>query len=62
LHVIVDAQGNVASLSVARSSGSRLLDDAAVDAVRRWRFAPARRAGVPVAGSVEVPILFRLTG
>ncbi|MCH8835334.1 MAG: energy transducer TonB, partial [Proteobacteria bacterium] len=30
-------------------------------AVRAWRFVPAKRAGVPVAGAIDVPITFRLT-
>lgn len=46
-------------VGVARSSGSRLLDRAAVDAVRRWRFRPAMADGRPVAGRVQVPISFQ---
>jgi protein TonB len=37
------------------------LDGAAIDAVRRWGFAPGRdRAGVPVRTSVRVPLRFVL--
>jgi protein TonB len=61
MHVLVNARGGVETVSIARSSGSRLLDDAAVDAVKRWRFIPARKAGFAVASAVEVPVLFRLT-
>lgn len=61
LQVTVGADGAVEALSVLVSSGSRLLDDAAMDAVRRWRFNPARRAGIAIVARVEVPILFRLT-
>lgn len=46
------------SVEVARSSGSRLLDRAAVDAVRRWRFRPALADGRPTTGKVQVPISF----
>ncbi len=61
LRVEVTRGGAPASVRVASSSGFSELDAAALRAVRRWRFAPARRAGVAVAGAVEVPIVFRLT-
>jgi protein TonB len=60
LMVQVGARGEALSVSIARSSGHGLLDVSAVDAVRRWRFEPARRAGIPVAGTATVPIRFRL--
>jgi periplasmic protein TonB len=60
LSVSVAADGRAESVSIGKSSGHSLLDAAAVDAVRRWRFEPARRAGVPVAGTATVPIRFRL--
>ncbi len=45
-------------VSVATSSGSRLLDRAAMDAVRRWRFTPAMRDGEAATGTIVVPITF----
>lgn len=60
LSVSVGAGGEALSVSISKSSGHSLLDAAAIDAVRRWRFAPARRAGVPVPGTATVPIRFRL--
>lgn len=60
LSVSVGASGEALSVGISKSSGHSLLDAAAVDAVRRWRFAPARRAGVPVPGTATVPIRFRL--
>jgi len=58
LRIQVGADGNVGDIDLVRSSGSRSLDRAATDAVRRWRFQPALRGGRPVDGSVEVPIAF----
>ena len=55
----VGPDGVPSSVSVARSSGSRLLDRAAVDAVKRWRFRPAMADGRPTTGEVQVPINFR---
>lgn len=58
LRVHVGADGVPQAIDLVRSSGSRSLDRAATDAVRRWRFSPARRGGQPVAGVVQVPIAF----
>ena len=56
--VSVAADGSVDRLDLAESSGNRHLDRAAMEAVRRWRFQPAIRAGQPVAADVVVPIVF----
>lgn len=58
LRVQVDERGLPADVEVLQSSGSRALDRAAVAAAQRWRFQPAQREGMVVAGSVEVPISF----
>lgn len=55
----IGVDGTPSEVGVARSSGSRLLDRAAVDAVRHWRFRPAMADGRPVAGRVQVPISFQ---
>jgi protein TonB len=60
LAVNVAADGRAESVSVSRSSGHRVLDQAALEAVRAWRFEPARRGGLPIAGNALVPIRFRL--
>lgn len=59
LRVQVSAQGEPTKIEVTRRSGYRALDRAAVSAVRRWKFAPARRNGKPVAAVVIVPVEFR---
>lgn len=61
LRVQVNAAGHAEAVSIWQSSGYRVLDDAALDAVRKWRFIPAHRAGKPVSGLVEVPVAFKLT-
>ncbi|MBS7457475.1 energy transducer TonB [Coralloluteibacterium stylophorae] len=60
LAVDVDARGYPSGVSVARSSGSRDLDQAALEAVRGWRFEPARYQGRPVASRLQVPLSFSL--
>lgn len=54
----IGVDGVPTSVEVAGTSGSRHLDRAAVDAVKRWRFSPATSNGQPVAGTVVVPISF----
>ena len=61
IRVRVSADGNARSVTVRQSSGYHLLDDAAAKAIRRWRFVPASFAGVAMAGTVDVPVTFRLT-
>ena len=60
LFVAVSAEGRPTSVRIKSSSGSELLDDAAIDAVNNWRFEPARRNGVATAGEVLVPVTFKL--
>lgn len=60
LKVRVSAQGSALEVAVSKSSGFPRLDAAAVDAVTRWRFVPARRGDEPVDSSVVVPITFAL--
>jgi len=60
LGVLVGADGRVADVVVKQSAGDPDLDRAATDAVRRWRFEPARRGGEAVAMWVEQPVAFQL--
>jgi protein TonB len=56
----VGADGSPTDVTVVRRSGSRDLDNAALDAVRGWHFRPAIENGKAVASTVEVPIDFKL--
>ena len=60
LRVRVTPKGRPSEISVSRSSGIAAFDQAAVRAVRAWRFLPATRGGQPIAGTVKVPIRFAL--
>ena len=60
LSVWGEADGRAGEVSVRQGSGSARLDRAALDAVRRWRFVPAKNGGVALASRIEVPIIFRL--
>jgi periplasmic protein TonB len=56
----VTEQGRVEQVQVERSAGHTDLDQAAVEAVGRWRFEPARRGRQPVAMWVSIPVKFLL--
>ena len=60
LRVHVLADGHVGDVEVEASAGHPDLDRAAVDAVRQWRFDPARRGTEAVAMWVLLPVEFRL--
>jgi protein TonB len=59
LMLLLSADGQVSTISVAESSGSERLDQAALAAVRKWRWAPLVRNGQPVMvqGKVRIPFL-----
>jgi protein TonB len=56
LSVVVEKDGNVRDVRVTR--GHQLLQQAAVDAVRRWRFKPVMLNGEPVEVEAPIPIPF----
>ena len=58
LDVIIDERGNVTSTRVLKSVA--LLDQAAVDAVQRWKFSPARLNGEAIPIVMTVTVSFRL--
>jgi protein TonB len=60
LELRVDANGRVTEARVVESSGFNALDAAAVETLREWRFRPAQRGGMPVAGSLTTAVHFRL--
>jgi protein TonB len=60
LRVFVDPSGRPQQVLVAQSSGHSRLDQAAVNAVKRWRFQPASAGGGPIGSWSRVTITFRL--
>lgn len=53
----IDEQGNVADPEIEKSTNPGF-DKAAVDAIKKWKFKPARQDGNPVAKKVSIPIKF----
>ena len=60
LHVFVNATGQAEKIEIRNSSGHARLDESAREAVRRWKFVPARQGDQPVSAWVLVPISFVL--
>ena len=59
LRVLVDALGHAEELRIGKTSGAAILDEAALGAVRDWRFVPARQGPEAIAHWVDVPVRFR---
>ncbi|CAB4244466.1 Periplasmic protein TonB [Methylacidimicrobium sp. AP8] len=60
LRVHVSADGRPESVSILQSSGYSGLDQAALEAVRHWRFRPARVGPIPIPINADVPVNFVL--
>jgi TonB family protein len=60
LEVQVDEEGNVASVKVLR--GHPLLDQAAIDAVKQWRYKPTYFSGQPVPVVATATVIFNAGG
>ena len=60
LALTVTAEGRAKDVRVLKTSGYPRLDKAALDAVKDWRFIPAKRLGRPVDADYELPIHFKL--
>jgi TonB family protein len=58
LEVIVDEEGNVTSVNVKK--GHPLLDQAATDAVKQWKYSPTLLNGYPVPVITTVTVIFKL--
>lgn len=55
--IVIDADGNVAQARIHRSQNDDL-NEAALEAVNRWRFQPAKVGGTAVSCYIRVPLRF----
>ena len=58
LHAIISRDGHITALEVV--SGSPFLVQAALDAVRQWRYRPTMLNGEPVEVDTTITVIFRL--
>jgi protein TonB len=56
----IEVDGTASQAEVRTSSGFERLDQAALQTVKRWRYLPGKRAGVPEAMWFNIPIQFVL--
>ncbi|ATC63592.1 hypothetical protein CMV30_06285 [Nibricoccus aquaticus] len=57
VRVVIDETGGVSECSVSKSSHTEF-EQAALNAVKNWKFKPASKGGVAVKASVVIPIKF----
>lgn len=60
LELLIEADGQISELAVLQSSGFPRLDQAALEAVKQWRFEPARQGDTAIAYRYQQPITFQL--
>jgi protein TonB len=60
MNVLVSADGQALKVELASSSGFPRLDQAAINAVKNWKFVPAKRGDTPVEGWALVPFVWTL--
>ncbi|MDQ7827627.1 MAG: energy transducer TonB [Armatimonadota bacterium] len=58
VRLLVRTDGSVGQAVVVVPSGDPALDRVAVEGLRRWRFAPARRDGVPIEAYLLLWVTF----
>lgn len=57
---LIDEKGNVTETEVQKTSHQAFAAPA-VEALKKWKFKPAKRGGTPVALRVSIPIQFSLS-
>lgn len=60
VRVLVSAEGLAVNVSLEKSSGHPALDESALNAVKAWRFVPARQGAQAVEAPHVVPVVFKL--
>ena len=60
LRVLVSTKGDAERVQLESSSGSDRLDKSAIEAVKKWRFIPAKRSNQAISAYVLVPVKFSL--
>jgi periplasmic protein TonB len=60
LRVLVSVEGVATEVNLEKTSGSERLDQAAINAVKNWRFIPAKKNNQALSAYVLVPVKFSL--
>lgn len=60
LRLTVNREGTVERVNTHKSSGFPDLDESAAQAVKTWRFSPAKDGEFPISATVDLPVRFDL--
>lgn len=60
LHVLVSQSGEREEIRLYKGSKYALLNQSALEAVKKWRFEPTRKNGRAIKSWVEIPVEFRI--
>lgn len=60
LEVIVSTEGSAKSVRIQESSGHDLLDQAAMQAISKWKFVPAKRGETPIEQKLSTRWTYKL--
>ena len=56
----LDENGQQIKQNLLSSSGASMLDQAALEAIKKWKFSPRKTNGTSIAHRVQIPIRFKL--
>lgn len=60
VRIRVSAKGESVGVEILRSSGHKVLDDSAANALRKWRFTPSKHDNTPMNDSVIITVSYVL--
>ena len=60
LRVRVESNGLPSAVELEKSSGRKILDEAAIETVKKWRFEPAKAGAMTFSSWISIPVEFRL--
>ena len=60
VRVLVQTSGLPGQITIQKSSGHEILDEAAIEAIRQWRFTPAMDGNFPIKKYLQIPLNFGL--
>jgi len=60
IRIRVSAKGDTVGVEILRGSGHKVLDDSAVNPLRKWRFTPTKHDNTPINDSVIITVSYVL--
>ena len=60
VRTLIDTNGNPSQIKIRKSCGHPTLDQAAQNAIQRWKFQPAKDGNIPISKWVDIPVKFDL--